>query len=328
MKINIIVVTYGKRFAFLEKTLNAVILDKRVKKIILVDNGSSNGIEIDSYIENHKDKIVLARNKENKGSAGGYKDGILEARKHKSDYVLLLDDDSVIENNWSDYFINALEYFPDKEHVVLKGNRHDNFSPTELPSENENVFRVDMFGKIKDLFKKTNEKKSGAFNPVTFMPHGAYSYSGTLLPFNAIVETELPFESFYLYYDDAEYLFRVKQSGYKAYQLYKPMIDEVDQTFSKNSEFLTSFDKKAGAIKTYFRIRNQYAIALMTKQQTKLSLFLNGILVIIGKIIYAFVKLGINRFTIERVGIIIRAFWNGVNLKFNTKQDVKKYAGR
>jgi len=327
MDINVIIVTYGKRFVFLEKTINAVIFDKRVKKIILVDNGSLNATEIDSYIKNQQEnKIILIRNIDNRGSAGGFKDGLIEARKNTCDRVLILDDDSVMENGWSDYFINALQYFPDKDHIVLKANRHDDFFQTKLPSENEKVFKISILEKIKTFLKGVNKKQTGIFNPVTYMPHGAYSYSGTFLPFNAIAETELPFEPFYLYYDDAEYLFRVKQKGYNAYQLYRPILDEVDMTFSEDSLFLTSFDKKAGLIKTYFRIRNQYAVARMTKQQSITSLLFNGFLVITGKTFYAFVKLGINKFTIERAGIIYTAFWNGVTLKLNTKEDIKKYS--
>ena len=324
MKINVVTVTYGERFDFLKKTLDAVISDSKVDKIILVDNGSSNGTGIDSYIKNDsKNKIVLIRNKENRGSAGGYKAGIAEARKNVSDYVLLLDDDNVMEDGWSDYFLNALNNFPNKEKIVLKANRDDNFCLVELPSEKDKALKVDIFKKINELFKKT--KKPCTFHSTIYMPFGAFSYGGTFLPFKAIEETELPFEPFYLYYDDTEYLYRVKQKGYKAYLLNRPINTEVDQTFSDDSKFLTSFDKKASLTKIYFRIRNQYAIALMTKSQSKISLFLNGFLVILGKIAYAFIKLGINKLTLERSRIIFTAFLDGISLKFNTEEAVKKY---
>ncbi len=325
MKINVVTVTYGKRFSFLEKTLNAVISDPRVDKIIVVDNGSTNRNEIDLYIKNEsKNKIILIRNKDNKGSAGGYKSGIAEAIKNISDYLLLLDDDNVMENGWADYFINALNDLPDKEKIILKANRNDNFCLSKLPSEKDAVLKISIFNKIKELFNKTSEACT-TYSKI-YMPFGAFSYGGTFLPFKAILETDLPFEPFYLYYDDTEYLYRVKQKGYKAYLINKPMVNEVDQTFSDDSKFLTSFDKKASLIKIYFRIRNQYALALMTKSQSKISLLINGLLVILGKTIYAFIKLGINKFTLNRSKIIFGAFFDGISLKFNTEEAVKKYA--
>ncbi len=98
MKINVITVTYGDRFKFLKQVLDATVSDINVDKIILVDNGSLNKKEIDQYIDYtniNQQKIVLVRHTDNLGSAGGFKSGILEARKHVCDYVLFLDDDNV-----------------------------------------------------------------------------------------------------------------------------------------------------------------------------------------------------------------------------------------
>jgi len=324
MTINVVTVTYGKRFVFLEKTLNAVISDKNVDKIIIIDNGSLNSNEIDTYIKNNQNKkIILIRNKENKGSASGFKNGILEARKNKSDYVLLLDDDIVMENNWSEYFLNILNYFPTKDNIIIKGNRGENFNTINTKLEKQEIFRINYFKKIKELFFKTNN--TGIFQPIIYVPYGAFRYGGTLLPFKVIAEVETPFEPFYLYADDTEYFFRISQNGYKTYQTYRPMIEDIDHTFSNYSSSLMSFDKNVSLIKLFFMTRNQYALALMTKSQTKLSLILNGILGILLKIIYGFIKLGINKFTIERSKIIIRAFLDGVNLKFDNEINIKRY---
>jgi GT2 family glycosyltransferase len=324
MDINVIIVTYGSRFNLLKQTIEAVLFDEEVKKIILVDNASFNSAEIDDYIKKDPaQKIILVRNNVNKGSAGGFKDGIIEARKNKSDYVLFLDDDSILEKNWSDLFLKSLNYFPDKNKIILKANRNDNFYVSILPSEKEKVFRVSFYKKFVDFIRKTVQKEK-VFCPINYMPHGAFSYSGTFLPYQAIIENDLPFEEFYLYYDDAEYFYRIKNSGYKTYQLYRPSITETDQTFSNDTKFLTSFDKKTSIAKTYFRIRNQFAVALITKQQSKISLFFNGIIVILSKILYAFIKLGINDFTMNRASIILTAYWNGLNLKLN-KSDIEKY---
>jgi len=304
MNINVITVTYGERFAFLEKTLNAIISDKNVNKVIVVDNGSTNGAKIDEYIKNdQKKKIIIIRNNKNEGSAGGFKKGIIEARKNKSDYVLLLDDDNVMGDNWSEYFINILSQFSNKDDVVLKGNRNINSSNDLIKEENQNTL-----------------------NQFIYMPRGALSYGGTLLPFKAIVETEPPFEPFYLYDDDTEYLFRVSKK-YKTYQLNRPLVNDIDHTLSTSNEmkYLRSFDKNVSLVKLFFMTRNQYALPLITKSQNKFSLLFLGGLKISAKIFYAFVKLGINKFTVERASLMIRAFFDGVRLKFDNDENIKRY---
>jgi GT2 family glycosyltransferase len=274
MKINVVIVTYGKRFSLLKKTLDAVIFDKAVDKVILVDNASTNGAEIDAYIKNDRENnIILIRNGENKGSAGGFKAGIIEARKNKSDYLLLLDDDNVMENGWSEYFIDALKFFPEKD-IVLKGNRGANLNPAEIISEKEKVFRLGFLGFKKII--KIQEKKNGVFQPIIYMPNGAISYGGTLIPFKAINETDLPFEPFYLYNDDTEYLFRISKNGYKTYQLSRPVVTDIDHTFSDGPSNLRSFDKNMSLIKLFFITRNQYALPIITGQQTKLSVLIRG----------------------------------------------------
>ncbi|MFH1454926.1 MAG: glycosyltransferase, partial [bacterium] len=127
MKFNIITVTYGERFKFLKQVLGATVSDTNVDKIILVENASLNKKEIDEYISeanSKQQKIVLVRNNDNLGSAGGFKSGILEARKHICDYVLLLDDDNVPESGWSKKVTDLTNFFVN-EKVVISLNRHN-----------------------------------------------------------------------------------------------------------------------------------------------------------------------------------------------------------
>jgi cellulose synthase/poly-beta-1,6-N-acetylglucosamine synthase-like glycosyltransferase len=127
MKFNIITVTYGERFKFLIQVLDATVSDINVDKIILVDNASSNKKEINEYIakvNSNQQKIILVRHTENLGSAGGFKSGILEARKHNCDYVLLLDDDNVPEKGWGEKITGLAKFFIN-EKVVISLNRYN-----------------------------------------------------------------------------------------------------------------------------------------------------------------------------------------------------------
>jgi GT2 family glycosyltransferase len=230
-----------------------------------------------------------------------------------------------MEDNWLKHFVNALNFFPNKKNLILKGNRHANLNLKRIPKEKDKILTIDYLSikRIKKIFRK--EEKLGVFFPMIYMTHGAIAYGGTLLPFNVVVETELPFEPFYLYADDVEYLYRIKKRGYDSYQLSRPIIYDLDQTFSDDTSHLGSYDKSVSLIKLFFMTRNQYALVLMTKSQSKFSVIVNALFGISTKIIFAFLKLGVNKFTIERSKTIIHAVYDGINLKFNNEENIKKY---
>lgn len=332
MKINVLTVTYGNRFKLLKQTLDAVVNETNVDKVIIVDNGSLNGSDIDNYIKtNKRQNIILIRNKDNEGSAGGFKKGIEKARENTSDYLLLLDDDNVMEKDWSRHFINALEFFPEEERgkIVFKGNRHADMKLKDLPSSKGKILTIEYISlkRIKKfIFRGRNT--SGDFYPMIFMPFGAIAYGGALIPYKAIVENDLPFEPFYLYADDVEYLYRINSSGYKAYQLSRPTIYDVDQTFSDDSSHLGSFDKTVSLIKLFFITRNQYALVRMTKSQNVVSIIFNSLFGTTAKILYAFLRLGVNNFTIQRSKILIKAIYKGIVLDFENKENIEKYKGK
>jgi GT2 family glycosyltransferase len=158
-----------------------------------------------------------------------------------------------------------------------------------------------------------------------YLPHGFISYGGTLLPFDVIQNAEPPLEQFYVYADDAEYSFRISRKNYETYQVSRPVVSDIDHTFSSNSLLLTSFDKNVSPVKIFFKVRNQCALAFMTHSQSKASILINSIVGTSVKIMYAFFKLGINDFTIERSKVIIRAIHDGIRLRLNNEENIKRY---
>jgi len=81
-------------------------------EVIIVDNGSS-GNDPDVLEERYKDYIKVIRNKENLGFCGGNNIGIKEAIKRSAEYILLLNNDTVIEPNFLDELVR----------VALKDNK-------------------------------------------------------------------------------------------------------------------------------------------------------------------------------------------------------------
>lgn len=77
-------------------------------EIIVVDNNSSEEGCL-KYLLQQKD-IILIQNKENKGFAGGCNQGITAA---KGKYIMLLNNDTIVTNNWLSNMVDLLEQHPE-----------------------------------------------------------------------------------------------------------------------------------------------------------------------------------------------------------------------
>lgn len=76
-------------------------------EIILVDNGSADGsVEM---LEKEYPEINLIKNKENLGFTGGNNVGIKKALEHNADYVLLLNNDTIVEQDFLEKMVDVAE---------------------------------------------------------------------------------------------------------------------------------------------------------------------------------------------------------------------------
>src|SRR3989338_7606720 len=76
-------------------------------EIILVDNGSVDGsVEM---LEKEHPEIMLIKNKENLGFTGGNNVGIKKALEHNADYVLLLNNDTIVEPDFLGTMVGVAE---------------------------------------------------------------------------------------------------------------------------------------------------------------------------------------------------------------------------
>ena len=77
-------------------------------EVIVVDNGSK-GNDANVLEEKYKDYIGIIRNKENLGFAGGNNVGIRRAIKRGADFVLLLNNDTIVEPDFLDELVKIAE---------------------------------------------------------------------------------------------------------------------------------------------------------------------------------------------------------------------------
>lgn len=104
-KICCVIVTFN-RLSLLKECIQAVLNQTRsLDKIIIVDNGSSDGTK--EYLSNLKGENIQIIYQENLGGAGGFHTGLKAAYEQEYDWIWLMDDDVEVA---SDCLENLLKY--------------------------------------------------------------------------------------------------------------------------------------------------------------------------------------------------------------------------
>jgi len=104
MKISIVILNYNAG-ELLEKCISSILKSNYKNfEIILVDNASKD--ESHKECKNKFPKIKLIENKENLGYCEGNNVGLRMAR---GEYVVILNPDTIVDNNWLDELLKAYE---------------------------------------------------------------------------------------------------------------------------------------------------------------------------------------------------------------------------
>lgn len=325
-RVTVATIMFGDRWKFLSQVVIAVMKDPHVTKMVIVDNGSKNEEEIKNGVKEYGDRVVILRQEKNLGSAGGFAIALEYARDTECDYVFVLDDDSVPEDGAVTSFMEVLRLFPDPKKVVLSGSRFNVLSNKEYfykPSiPNDSVrgtfFEVFSFRKLAHflglLFWKNNKKeKRGPFIPV--IPTEGFVYGGSFIPIEAVRKAALPDKSLFLYGDDIEYSWNIKELGYSTYLCTVPRLYDVDLTFGTNgSHIFGQFDPATAPFRVYFRMRNMVRLSVKHTKQLKPVLFVSVVIWTLGLCILGLFKIGPTGFYWKRVKLLAQAVYAGYNL--------------
>ena len=175
---------------------------------IVVDNGSREAIG-PMVASRFADAIVI-RNATNLGFAGGMNAGIRWALERDADYVLLLNNDTVVDPAMVRLLVEAAEQRPDAGIV----------SPLELFRDSPNV--VSSFGLRCDLRRGYQgpplghgETDHGQFRGVREVDVSAGT--AMLVPAAVVEEVGLLDEDLYLYIEDVDWALRMKKAGKRIY---------------------------------------------------------------------------------------------------------------
>ena len=203
MKILAAVVTYNRLSLLKRCIFHLNNQSYKPSSIIVVDNHSTDGTY--NYLKNNQ--ILHIRSKTNTGSAGGWNFCLNYAIAHKFDFVWLMDDDGYPDKN---SLFNLVKNFKDDisclSSIVIDENSYLNLAiPLPILNKHNNPTVFSLKRKINKL-DDINLQNSAIYNFATL-------FNGALLSVKKIKETGQINKSFFLYGEEVDYYFRLREKG-------------------------------------------------------------------------------------------------------------------
>ena len=217
MELSVVIVNYNVKH-FLEQCLHSVLKASKnvASEIFVVDNNSVDGSS--QLVKEKFPGVHLIRNKENVGFSKANNQAV---RQSKGKYILLLNPDTVVEEDTFSKILDFMEQHPDAGGLGVKMiDGKGNFLPESkrgLPTPW--VAFCKMFG-LSKLFPKS--KKFGRYH-LSYLDenkvHEVDVLAGAfmLLRKKALDEIGLLDEAFFMYGEDIDLSYRITQGGYKNY---------------------------------------------------------------------------------------------------------------
>jgi GT2 family glycosyltransferase len=181
-------------------------------EIIIIDNGSIKG-NVD-LLKVQFPEIILLKSDKNLGFAGGNNLGIISS---KGKYILLLNNDTIVEPNFLEPLVNKCEenknvgavspklyYYHDKQLIQWTGNYEMN--------------KITM----RCFSRGTGEKEKGIFNTDW---KSSYNHGAAMLVPRAVIEqVGLMAEIYFLYYEELDWGEQIKNNGFDIYFVHNSIV--------------------------------------------------------------------------------------------------------
>lgn len=217
MKLSVVIVNYNVKY-FLEQCLHSVrrASEKLDVEVFVVDNNSVDGSV--KMVREKFPEVILIENKENTGFSKANNQAI---RKSGGEYVLLLNPDTVVEDDTFSEIVEFMDLHPDAGGLGVKMiDGKGNFLPESkrgLPTPSVAFYKIfglsrffpksKVFGKYHLGYLGINET-----NPVEILS-GAFM----LLRKSVLDKIGLLDETFFMYGEDIDLSYRILKAGYKNY---------------------------------------------------------------------------------------------------------------
>jgi GT2 family glycosyltransferase len=203
--VSIIIVNYNGR-KFLEECLNSVLLTRYPNfEIIFVDNGSTDGsVEYILRLAQNDSRIKLIQNSTNLGFAEGNNSGIRHAR---GEYIVLLNNDTVVDPNWIAELVKAME--KDQDVAVAQAKLLSYYNHRVIDSAGG---IIDRWGFSIDRGMEEVDEGQYDNNQEIFFA----CFAASIVRKKVFREVGLLDTRFFAMFEDVDFCWRVRLRGYRA----------------------------------------------------------------------------------------------------------------
>jgi len=240
MKVGIIIVTYNNQ-KDIGRLLDSIALQKYKKyKIYLVDNNSND--ETLKIVQTYENKlnIEIINSKINNGFAKGNNIGIKKAMEEGCEFVFILNPDIQLDKNCLELLISRIS----KDNsigaigpMVLYGNNHNIIQTYGINVNFKTQNKISQFSNI--IFSKNLPEE----NYVDCLLGGAMVLRCSILKIIGLFE-----ESYFMYNDEMDLFYRIKNAGFKTLCLRD----------AKVFHYHNYKDNRKNNLMYYYIIRNKY----------------------------------------------------------------------
>ena len=197
-KVSIIVLNWNGWRDTLECLASLQRLDYSNYEVIVVDNGSTD--DSISHIHSHYPEVELLETGRNLGFSAGCNRGIVRALDQSADYVWLLNNDTIVHPDALTHLVNTAMSDP---HTGATGSAiYSAHSPHQL----------DAWGGGRINFWLGRSRH--AIRPVQNEAIDFLTGASILIARSAIERLGLLDEGFFMYWEDADYCFRLRRAGF------------------------------------------------------------------------------------------------------------------
>ncbi|CAI8728310.1 rhamnopyranosyl-N-acetylglucosaminyl-diphospho-decaprenol beta-1,3/1,4-galactofuranosyltransferase [Priestia megaterium] len=269
--VDVVIVTYGNRWKYLEIILDRLSSFKEINKIVLVDNGVTYPLK--DKLEDY-DNIVMLRFDNNEGSAIGFHEGIKASLKESGDFIWLLDDDNLPERE----AINKLrdvQKLLNNPKAVLSSFRSDRREMKAKGGQNFTRNSFFEFHIIDKIQKKQNRKISSIHEGL--LRCESVPYGGLLLDKQIMKNIALPNKEYFLYCDDIDFTYQLTKNGYEIYCVLESVIVDLESSWYRKEEvpMFQGIFKTEELKRGFFSIRNRVQFEKKYITDSKIIYYMN-----------------------------------------------------
>ena len=177
-------------------------------ELVVVDNGSKN--HEGDQLKNRFPEIILIKNPTNLGFTGGCNTGIKYALEQNADYIFLLNNDTIVSDDFLGKLVDFYESTPDAGHVC----------PLTLALDKQTILyggaRFNLWTGIIRMINKGKLKKDVTLSANPYKTDYA-SGACDLVSTNLIKKIGMLDDSYFFYFEDTDWSYLAREHGYESY---------------------------------------------------------------------------------------------------------------